>query len=136
MVEYQKKNKYNKIHGIYVIVGDFAEHPAVMRSNINLLSTLVMRGRRLMCSTTLSTQKFRAMATTIRTNARLRLGSHKELLALLEEISAVYPSNILARMRQHATEEPYSFLHCLLTAKKKEDMFFKRFKERLVGDEE
>jgi hypothetical protein len=140
MVEYQKKNKYKKIHGICVIVDDFADDPSVMHSNSNLLSTLFMRGRHLMCSTILSTQKYRAMATMIRTNAQFlivfRLRNHKELLALLEEISAVYPSNVLAKMYEHATEEPYSFLYCLLTAKKKEDMFFKRFEERLVGDEE
>ena len=39
-------------------------------------------------------------------------------------------------MYEHATDEPYSFLYCLLTAKKKEDMFFKRFEERLVGGDE
>ena len=70
MVEYQKKHKYKKIHGICVIVDDFADDPTVMHSNSNLLSTLFMRGRCLMCSTILSTQKYRAMATMIRTNAQ------------------------------------------------------------------
>jgi hypothetical protein len=140
MVEYQKKNKYKKIHGICVIVDDFADDPQVMHSNSNLLSTLFMRGRHLMCSTILSTQKYRAMATMIRTNAQFlivfRLRNHKELQALLEEISAVYTAQTLQRMYEHATDEPYSFLYCLLTAKKKEDMFFKRFEERLVGGDE
>ena len=93
-----------------------------------------------MCSTILSTQKYRAMATMIRTNAQFlivfRLRNHKELQALLEEISAVYPAQTLQRMYEHATDEPYSFLYCLLTAKKKEDLFFKRFEHRLVGDDE
>ena len=140
ITNFLKKRGDTKLFQILIIVDDFADDPSVTHSNSNLLSTLFMRGRHLMCSTILSTQKYRAMATMIRTNAQFlivfRLWNHKELLALLKEISAVYPSNVLAKMHEHATEEPFSFLYCLLTAKKKEDMFFKRFEERLVGDEE
>ena len=138
MVAYQKKHKYKKLHGICVIVDDFADDPQVMHSSSNILSMLFMRGRHLMVSTILSTQKFRAVSTMIRTNAQFlivfRLRNSKELEALMEEISAVYDRKTLLRMYEHATDEPFSFWYLLLTSKQKEDMFYLRFDGKMVPE--
>jgi len=44
----------------------------------------------------------------------------------------VYDKKTLMQMYRLATDEPYSFWYILLTAKKREDMFFCRFENRLV----
>jgi hypothetical protein len=38
----------------------------------------------------------------------------------------------LEQMYQLATEDPYSFWYILFTARKKEDMFFLRFEQKMV----
>ena len=139
IVKYQKAHKHRKIHGICVIVDDFADDERVMHNSHNVLSMLFMRGRHSMVSTLLSTQKCRAVSTMIRTNAQFlvcfRLRNAKELAALLEEISALYSPDTLRRMYETATEDPWSFWYILMAAKKKEDMFFLRFEQRMVADD-
>jgi hypothetical protein len=142
MVEYQKKHKPNgkKLHGILVVIDDWADSPEVMHDNKNALSTLFVRGRHWGVSTILSTQKFRAIANMIRVNAQFlisfRLRNYKELEALLEELSALYPRKTLEAMYNAATDEPYSFWYIDLAAKKKEEMFFLRFERPMVADDE
>ena len=90
----------------------------------------------MMVSTLLGSQQLRALSTMIRVNAQFflcyRLRNNKELSQLLEEISAVYPVKIMRQMYELATEDPYSFWYMLLTAKKREDMFFLRFDKKMV----
>ena len=50
----------------------------------------------------------------------------------MEEISAVYPKDIVISLIRRATEEPYSFLYCDLAARKPDEMFWLRFEKRLV----
>ena len=57
-----------------------------------------------------------------------RLRSEQELLAIVEEISAVYPKNVVIGLIRHATAEPYSFLYVDLAARRPE----LRFEKRLV----
>ena len=139
IVKYQKAHKHRKIHGICVIVDDFADDEKVMHKSHSVLSMLFMRGRHSMVSTLLSTQKYRAVSTMIRTNAQFlvcfRLRNAKELAALLEEISALYAPETLQRMYETATEDPFSFWYILMTAKSKEDMFFLRFEQRMVAED-
>ena len=61
-----------------------------------------------------------------------RLRSQLDLSAVVDELSALYDKKTLLSIYNKATEEPFSFLYVLLTAKKKEDMFFERFEHRLV----
>ena len=61
-----------------------------------------------------------------------RLRNKMELSSLLEELSAVYPMKTLLEMYDLATSEPYSFWYVLLTAKRKEDMFFLRFESKML----
>ena len=76
------------------------------------------------------------MSNIIRVNATalivFRLRSEQELLAIVEEISAVYPKDIVISLIKRATEEPYSFLYCDLAARKPDEMFWLRFEKRLV----
>ena len=52
--------------------------------------------------------------------------------SLIEEISAVYDIKTLEQMYQMATDEPYSFWYILFTAKRREDMFYLRFEQKML----
>ena len=53
----------------------------------------------------------------------------------MEELSAIYPKKVLHDMYEAAIgDQDYSFWYILLTAKKKEDMFFVRFEDKLILD--
>ena len=136
MVEMQKKRGYTKVYGICVVVDDHADSPEVLHAQgKNVINSLFVRGRHLMVSTLIGSQKLRALSTMIRVNAQFFLCfrlRNKELGQLLEEISAVYPVKTLRKMYDLATAEPYSFWYILLTAKRKEDMFFLRFEHKMV----
>ena len=137
MIEMQKKRGYTNMYGICIVVDDFADSPEVLHAvGKNVINTLFVRGRHLMVSTLIGSQKLRALSTMIRVNAQFflcfRLRNNKELGQLLEEISAVYPVKTLRKMYDLATADPYSFWYILLTAKRKEDMFFLRFEQKMV----
>ena len=117
-----------------------ADRPDVMHSG-NVLTSLMIRGRHFGVSTWLSTQKLSAVSLVARVNFQAmlvwRLRNYKELECLIEELSALYPKQILLDMYEAATKEPYSFWYILLTAKLKEDMFFLRFEQKItVADPE
>jgi ABC-type dipeptide/oligopeptide/nickel transport system ATPase component len=121
-----KERKVRRLFSVLIVVDDFADQPAFTRRNT--LHAFV--------STIFATQKFRALSPLVRTNATalcvVRLRSEQELLAIVEEISAVYPKDVIISMLRRATEEPYSFLYVDLTAKTPERMFWLRFDKRLV----
>ena len=89
-----------------------------------------------MISSITATQKFNAIHPIIRVNATelyvYRLRNTKDLDTFVEEVSAVYDKKTLLALYNAATEEPFSFLYVKLTAKNKEDMFYKRFSHKLV----
>ena len=63
-----------------------------------------------------------------------RLRNQKEILALMEELSAVYPIPILYEMYETAiSDEDHSWWYINLVAKK-EDMFHVRFEHKMVLD--
>ena len=101
-----------------------------------MLNTLFVRGRHQMTSIVVSSQKLRLLSTTMRVNVQFmlvwRLRNRMELQTLLEEISAVYPIQTLEKMYQMATDDPFSFWYILFTARKKEDMFFLRFEQKII----
>lgn len=139
VVEHQKKEKASKhIYGIAVIVDDFADSPQVMASRAggNALNTLLVRGRHMMISSFILTQKLRLAGSTLRVNAQalvvFRLRNRLELDAIIEELSAVYDKKTLMEMYQLATAEPYSFWYINLAASKVDDMFWLRFEHRMI----
>ena len=142
VTEHSKKAKMKKLYVILIVCDDFADDPKVMHSSGgastggSMLNTLFIRGRHMMISTLVSSQKLRLISPTIRVNVQFmlvwRLRNRMELQSLIEEISAVYPVKTLEEMYQMATDDPYSFWYILFTAKKKEDMFFLRFEQKMI----
>ena len=110
-----------------------------MHSASNVLTTLFFRDRHFGSSCWLSSQKFTAISTCARVNFRFvlcwRLRNAKEIQALMEELSAIYPVNTLHDMYEMAIgDEPHSFWYVNLVAKSKDDMFFVRFEHKLVSE--
>ena len=122
---------------ICMIVDDFADRSDIMHSASNILTTLFIRGRHVGSSCWLSSQKLTAIATVARVNFRFlcvwRLRNQKEIMSLMEELSAIYPVATLHEMYEAAiSDEDYSFWYINLVAKKKDDMFFVRFDQKII----
>ena len=135
-IKEQKDAKTTKpLSQILVIVDDFADCPDIMHSSGNVLTSLMIRGRHFGVSTWLSTQKLSAVSLVARVNFQAmlvwRLRNQKEIECLVEELSALYPKRVLLSMYELAIREPFSFWYILLTARRKEDMFFLRFDQKL-----
>jgi len=122
---------------VLVIIDDFADRHDIMHNAGNCLTSLMIRGRHFGVSTWLSSQKLSAISLVARVNFQFmlvwRLRNYKEIECLMEELSALYPKQTLHDMYEAAiTDKDHSFWYVLLTAKKKEDMFFVRFEEKLI----
>ena len=113
---------------------DFADR-ADLHKACNVLTTLFIRGRHFGSSCWISSQKLTAIAPVARVNFRFmlawRLRNQKEIVSLVQELSALYPVRVLHDMYEVATEEHHSFWYIDLVAKSKAAMFFVRFEEQL-----
>jgi len=137
--ELKKAKSKKQLPQILVIIDDFADRPDIMHHAANVLTSCFIRGRHFGCSTWLSSQKLTAISLVARVNFRFmcvwRLRNQKEILALMEELSALYPISILYEMYETAiSDEDHSFWYINLVAKKKEDMFHVRFEHKMVLD--
>jgi hypothetical protein len=106
------------------IVDDFADGWDIMRNGQNVLTTLFIRGRHFGCSCWISTQKLTAVSTVAQVNFRFLcvwwLRNQKEIVALLEELSAIYPIQTLHEMHEAAvSDEPHSWWYIDLVAKER-----------------
>jgi len=132
-----KERKLKRLFSILIVCDDIADQPSFSR-NDRLLHSLFTRGRHAFISTIVATQKYRALSPLIRVNATalvvFRLRSEQELLAIVEEISAVYPKDVIIKMLRQATDEQYSFLFVDLSARRPDLMFWTRFERRLVPE--
>ena len=121
---------------ILTIIDDFADRSDIMDSASNILTTLFIRGKHFGSSFWLSSQKLTAISTVARVSFRFvicwRLRNAKEIQALMEELSAIYPVKTLHDMYEAAIGEPHSFWYVNLVAKEKQDMFFVRFEHKLL----
>ena len=74
-------------------------------------------------------QRYRALSTVVRSQACyllcFRTRNGKELGALLDELSGVYPRRVLEQFYEEATAEQHSFLYINMLADRREDMFYK-----------
>ena len=61
-----------------------------------------------------------------------RLRSVTEKQAIVEENSAVYSKDVVEEIYEAATEAPRSFLYINFLAKKREDLFWEGFTQRLI----
>ena len=122
------------------IIDDFADRPDIMHSAGNILTSLFIRGRHFGSSCWLSSQKLTAISTVARVNFRFmlvwRLRNQREVLSLMEELSAVYPIDILHQMYETAiSDEDHSFWYINMVAKK-DDMFHIRFEHKMQLEDE
>lgn len=122
---------------ILITLDDWADQPQVLHSSSNTLATLYVRARHFGATVWVSSQKLTAIATVARVNTRFycvwRLRSAKEIQALLEELSAIYPVKVLREIYETAvSDEDHSFLFINLVARQKEQMFHLRFEHGLA----
>ena len=113
-----------------------ADRPDVLHNAGNVLTSLFIKGRHFGCSTWLSSQKLTTISLTARVNFQFicvwRLRNAKEIEAVMEELSALYPKKTLYEMYQLAiNDQDYSFWYVLSTAKSRDDMFWVRFEKKL-----
>ena len=104
------------IYGIAVMVDDLADSPQVMASRAggNASNTLRVRGRHMMISTFILTQKRRLAGSILKVKSQamliFRLRNRIELDAVIEELGTIYnKQETLMEMYLLATAEPYSF---------------------------
>eukprot|EP00439_Symbiodinium_sp_Y106_P001021 s15814_g1.t1 len=149
ITQQSKQLGMKKLYQVLIVIDDHADNPAVHRkTGDGILDTLFIRGRHYCISTWVSTQKLRLMSSAVRVNTMwycvFRLRNQLELDALVEELSAMLPKDVLYGMYEEATREKYSFWYA--TREKysfwyvnlrapKEDMFWVRFDRKfLVND--
>jgi len=140
VIDFMKKQKNtSKLYSVLVVVDDFADDPTFSRQS-KMLHALYTRGRHNSISTITATQKFSSIAPIIRVNATelyvYRLRNYKDLETFIDEVSAVADKKTLLQIYKLATDEPYSFLHCDLRAKTKNEMFMIRFDKRISIDDD
>ena len=116
-----------------------ADTPQVhKKTGDGILDTLFIRGRHYCINTWVSTQKLRLTPSAVRVNTMFycvfRLRNQLELDALVEELSAMLPKDVLYGMYEEATREKYSFWFVNLRAPK-EDMFWVRFDQKFLVNE-
>jgi len=97
IVDYMKRHGHKKLYQILIII-DMADDPRFIRHS-NLLYQLDIPGRHIAISTITSVQKYFCLAPIIRINATQlyvhKLRNYKDLESILEELSAIYPTNVL-----------------------------------------
>ena len=130
VIDHQKKDpKTKKLFSILLIFDDVADNKAI--HNNQALNSCFTRGRHSQISTILSTQKYNAVSTIIRTNMDsmylFRLRNANDLQAVIDELSALLDKKILLEVYMKATEERFSFLFIKLTSPTINDMFYVKF---------
>jgi Poxvirus A32 protein len=141
IVEECRKRKI-KAPQVCVVLDDLADRGDILckrqgaGSGGSWLTTLAVRGRHLNVTWMISTQCLNLIGTIIRKNVRCmaiwRLRNHKEIEVMCEELSGIYSKETIMQMYLEATAEPYSFLFVRLDGKTRQEMFFKRFEQRLI----
>ena len=92
VIEYQKKNKMNKLYSCLLIIDDFAENKTFMRYS-NILHGLYTKSRYFVLSVITASQKYNALAPTVRLNTSslyiFKLKNMAEVDAFVQEQSAL-----------------------------------------------
>ena len=128
LIDGLKTKDVKVLPGILIVLDDIADNPDIARREV-LLHQLFFRGRHTKISTVISTQKYKALAPQIRSQALsffvFRLRSQQELAALLDEVSALGGRKTVEAFYREATRKPYSFLYIRLD--QSEPQFLERF---------
>jgi hypothetical protein len=128
-------NKKKPLTSALLCIDDFSDHPEYMKTGI--ITSLFTRNRHYGLTVFVLSQKMTSISLTCRVNFRWilvwRLRSYKEMECILHELSALYPVATLLEMYEMAVnDQDFSFLYINMSARKKEDMFYIRFEEKLV----
>ena len=139
VIDHQKKDpKTKKLFSILLVFDDVADNKAI--HNNPALNSCFTRGRHSQISTILSTQKYNAVSTIIRTNMDsmylFRLRNSNDLQAVIDELSALLDKKTLYDVYMKATQQPYSFLFIKLTAKTLNDMFMVNRSQKILIEDE
>ena len=139
ITQQSKQLGMKKLYQVLIVLDDMADSPQVhKKTGDGILDTLFIRGRHYCINTWVSTQKLRLMPSAVRVNTMwycvFRLRNQLELDALVEELSAMLPKDVLYGMYEEATREKYSFWYVNLRAPK-EDMFWVRFDRKFLVNE-
>ena len=118
IVQYHKKEGHRKSHQVCIIVDDFADRPEVVgkRTGGGTLNALAMRGRHILVSTFILSQRPSLLSMSIRTNARAiliwRLRATTDLESWLNTYDALVPGgkDTLLELYRYATGPKYGFL--------------------------
>ena len=136
IIEYQKKHNHKKLFSILIVIDDFADNYHV--SHHPLINGLFTKSRHSQISVIVGSQKFRALSNIIRINASsyfcFKIRNYSDLQALIDEVAALAPKDVILEMYRIATDEPYSFLTINLTSKDKHKIFMVRFDKALTFD--
>ena len=132
-VEFQKKNKENKLFSICICIDDHSDDPKFIRYS-SMLHGLFTRGRHQAVSCILSLQKYSSTAPIIRLNASslyiFKLKNMTEINSFLDENSALVDKKTLYEMYQQAINDaPYSFFNINMNSKDTNKMFYIRFEK-------
>ena len=138
VIDHQKKDpKTQKLFSILLIFDDVADNKAI--HNNQAFNSCFTRGRHSQISTILSTQKYNAVSTIIRTNMDsmylFRLRNSNDLQAVLDELSALLDRKTLLEVYMKATEERFSFLFIKLSSHDINNMFYVSFRKIIINDE-
>ncbi len=131
-----KRDKTHKpLPQVLFVLDDLADRGDIMHKSVGTLTSLMIRGRHAGINTWISSQKLTALSLVARVNLQFvcvwKLRNQRELDAVIEELSALYPRQTLLRMYHEAVRERYSFWYVPLTAPP-EQAFHVQFDERLV----
>ena len=134
VIEYQKKNKRNKLYSCLLVVDDFAEDKTFMRYS-KILYGLYTKSRHFGLSVITATQKYNALSPIVRLNSSslyiFKLKNQSELDTFIQEQSALIDKKTINEIYRVATEEPYSFLFVKLRESDVNKIFMKRFEAEI-----
>jgi hypothetical protein len=110
----KRENSKNPLPQALIIIDDFANNPQVLHHSGGIMTTLFVRGRPFGVSTWISLRKLTAISTVARVNFKFlcvwRVRNYREIQALLEELSAIYPVAVLQEMYDQAiNDQDYFF---------------------------
>ena len=107
-----------------------------LQETINYYINCILGGRHQYISTITSTQDYKVISPIVRKNMTqlfvYRLRNASDLEAWIEELSGVYDKKTLHQLYAIATSKQHSFLYINLMSRKKEEMFYANFSQRLI----
>ena len=149
--KYQKDHDFKQLFSTLIILDDFIGDSKFSKHN-SILNALFVRARHNGLNVIASSQKFNAISTVARTNARqlyfFRLRNYKEIQSMVEELSAILikrkllsneknladAKNTLLEIYNVATQEQYSFLFVNLMKQNINEIFHVRFEKKIMVD--